>query len=167
MTDDALVRGDAAVIHDDGGKSFWQPLPANGHAEVKISPWTVRTQHPFSMGLQAVAPGGYVRDHAHDRGEEVIHFVAGSGYTEIDGERHRVAPGTTLYLGPNRRHTFVNDGDVELKFVWFFLPGGLEDFFAAIGRERAPGEPAPAPFPRPADVKAIEARTVFSPALTK
>lgn len=41
------------------------------------------------------------------------------------------------------------------------MPGGLEDFFAAIGRERKAGEPAPEPFPRPADVEAIEKRTVF------
>jgi hypothetical protein len=35
-------------------------------------------------------------------------------------------------------------------------PPGLEDFFKAIGRPRTPGEPAPAPFARPADVVAIE-----------
>ncbi len=47
-----------------------------------------------------------------------------------------------------------------MSFVWFLMPGGLEDFFAAIGRERVPGEP-PEPFPRPADVAEIEKRTVF------
>jgi hypothetical protein len=35
-------------------------------------------------------------------------------------------------------------------------PPGLEHFFEAIGRRRTPGEPAPAPFARPADVVAVE-----------
>lgn len=42
------------------------------------------------------------------------------------------------------------------------MPGGLEDFFAATGRERTPGEAAPEPFVRPADAKEIEAKTVFA-----
>lgn len=41
------------------------------------------------------------------------------------------------------------------------MPGGLDDFFRQIGRPRAPGESAPAPFPRPDDIERIEANTVF------
>jgi hypothetical protein len=48
-----------------------------------------------------------------------------------------------------------------LTFVWYFMPGGLDDFFEQIGRPRQPGEPAPAPFPRPDNIAEIEARTVF------
>jgi hypothetical protein len=40
--------------------------------------------------------------------------------------------------------------------LWVISPPGLEDFFRAIGRPRAAGEPAPAPFSRPADVVAVE-----------
>ena len=49
---------------------------------------------------------------------------------------------------------------------WVMIPGGangLDDFFARIGRSRTPGEPAPEPFARPADVAQIEAQTVFAP----
>ena len=41
------------------------------------------------------------------------------------------------------------------------MPGGLEDFFARIGRPRAEGDTPPAPFPRPENVQQIEAETVF------
>ena len=40
--------------------------------------------------------------------------------------------------------------------MWLISPAGLEEFFAAIGRERTRGEPAPPPFERPTDVVAIE-----------
>ena len=73
-----------------------------------------------------------------------------------------MAPGTTLYLGHNQSHTFTNDSTGELKWLWFFLPGGLEDFFEGIGRPRLSGETAPASFARPENVRAIEDATVFA-----
>jgi hypothetical protein len=44
--------------------------------------------------------------------------------------------------------------------TWMYLPPGLDDYFAAIGRPRQPGEPGPEPFERPADVHAIESGPV-------
>ena len=57
---------------------------------------------------------------------------------------------------------FVNDGTTDLKWVWFFMPGGLEDFFEGIGKVRQPGEATPPEFARPSDVEAIEKATVFA-----
>ena len=54
------------------------------------------------------------------------------------------------------KHELVNESDTDLVMLWVITPAGLEDFFAAVGRERARGEPAPAAFERPADVVAIE-----------
>ncbi|MFV0678159.1 cupin domain-containing protein [Variovorax sp. tm] len=155
-------HGDSVVIPQDSSESWWQPQPANGHAEVILSPRNIRSVHKFSVGTQTLPPGGTVRLHSHDRSEEVLYVLEGEGAAEVDGKKARMAPNTTLYLGHNQTHTFTNDGTVDLKWVWFFMPGGLEDFFEGIGRKRATGEPAPVPFARPADVKEIEAKTVFA-----
>lgn len=155
-------RGQSAVIPAGASPTYWQPVPANGHAECVLSSARVGAANRFSMGTQTLPPGGRVRLHAHDRSEEALFVIAGQGAAEVDGQVHRMAPGTTLYLGHNVPHTFVNDGPADLTWVWFFMPGGLEDFFAAIGRPRTPGDPAPAPFERPTDVAAIEQRTVFA-----
>jgi quercetin dioxygenase-like cupin family protein len=156
-------RGDLLVLQPGEGESFWQPVPANGYVEVRVAPGRVRMETRFGFGLQSVAPGCYIREHSHDRNEEMIHCIAGRGHAVLDGVEHPIQPGTTIFLGRNRVHMFVNDGDTELTFLWLLLPNGLEDFFAAIGRPRHAGEPAPAPFPRPADVLEIERRTVFAP----
>lgn len=155
-------HGDLRVIPEGDARAWWQPVPANGYAEVMLDSNSLDSVHRFSMGRQLLPPGAHIRLHAHDRGEEVFYVLKGTGRAEIDGVPHRMAPGTTLYFGHNRRHTIINDGTEDLQWVWFFLPGGLEDFFAAIGRPRAAGEPAPAPFARPADVAAIERDTVFA-----
>jgi quercetin dioxygenase-like cupin family protein len=154
--------GAARVVGDGEGKSWWQPVPANGHAEVILSSTELGSVHQFSMGRQLVPPGCRVRLHAHDRAEELFYVLNGTGVAEIDGQPHRLSPGVSLYFGHNRQHTIINDGNEDLQWLWVFMPGRLEEFFAAIGREGKPGEPAPEPFARPADVREIEKRTVFA-----
>jgi quercetin dioxygenase-like cupin family protein len=163
MPDDgeALPRGDLLVVQPGDGASYWQPVPANGHIEVLLAPDIVRMAQPFGMGTQTVAPGCHVREHLHDKNEEVIVVLSGTGEAELETGTHPMVPGTTLFLGRNRRHLFRNTGTQDLTFLWMIVPNGLEDFFAAIGRKRVAGEPAPEPFARPADVQAIERRTVF------
>lgn len=115
------------------------------------------------MGTQTVAPGGFVREHAHDRIEEVIYVLSGQGTALIEDAEHPMVPGTTFFLGRHRRHKFINTGAENLVFMWIVVPNGLEAFFAGIGRPKTEGAPDPTPFPRPADTLAIEARTVFAP----
>lgn len=154
--------GAVLVMRPEGGDDHWQPVPANGHISVRIAPGLVAMEHALGLGTQTLPPGGFVREHAHDRNEEVLHFISGTGKALIDGVEHVVEPGVTIFVGKNRRHKFINDGETELHWLWLIVPNGLEDFFEAIGRRKQPGEPAPAPFPRPADALEIERRTVFA-----
>ncbi len=157
------TRGAFRIVQPGEGESFWQPVPANGHVSVLLAPHLVAMEQKFAMGTQTVAPHSHVREHAHDRHEEVIHCLAGRGTAIVDGARHPMRPGTTLFLGRNRWHRFDNDSESDLTFLWLLLPNGLETFFAAIGRPRREGEAAPPNFPRPDDVLEIERRTVFAP----
>lgn len=151
------------VLHEDDGASYWQPVPANGHVTVKLTPenW----DGPFSLGTQVVAPHSHIRRHAHERNIEVLLVVEGQGRAEIAGRNYPMRPGTTIMLPMGVDHKFINETDEPLKLIWILSPGGLEDFFAAIGRVRQPGEPAPEPFPRPDNVLEIERNTVFAPPL--
>ena len=144
------------VVRQPGeGRAYWQPKPANGFAEVKVTP--AATGHPgFSAGFQTVAPGGRVREHSHESQVELQVCFRGTGRIVVDGEIHALVPGTMAFLAPHAKHEIVNEGEDDLVMLWVISPPGLEDFFAAIGRERKLGEPAPAPFARPADVVAIE-----------
>lgn len=157
------TRGAAVVLRPDEGEDHWQPVPANGHISVRIAPHLVELDHPFSLGTQTVPPGGYVREHAHPEHDEVIHFISGRGKAVIDGVEHEAEPGVTVFVGRNRRHMFINDGESDLHWLWFITPHGLEEFFRLVGRPKQPGEPTPEPFPRPDDVLEIERRTAFAP----
>jgi mannose-6-phosphate isomerase-like protein (cupin superfamily) len=152
------------VVQPDEGESFWQPVPANGYAEVRVS----HRKHPsitrLATGIQVIAPGCHIREHVHPAQEELLFFFEGSGEAVIDGKSYQLTVGTTVYVGAGHRHKLVNTGHSDLKMCWVMLPGGengLDDFFARIGRPRRPGEPAPEPFDRPTDIDEIERSTVF------
>jgi quercetin dioxygenase-like cupin family protein len=149
------ARNRAVVVQPEDGPSYWQPVPANGHADPKLYP-EITGCRGLSMGFQTIAPGGRVREHSHGAQVELQICFRGHGYVVVDGQRHRLVPGTACFLGPDIKHEIVNDSGEELTMLWVITPPGLEDFFAAIGRPRAAGEPAPAPFERPADVVAVE-----------
>ncbi len=149
------ARGRAVVVQPDEGRSWWQPMPANGHADPKLLPADTGFG-TLSMGYQTIPPGGRVRPHSHGEQAELQICFRGRGRVVADGEPHSLVPGTACFLGPDVKHEIVNESDADLVMLWLISPAGLEDFFGAIGRKRAPGEPAPAPFERPSDVVALE-----------
>ena len=168
LATDRADKGSKFVLQPDEGISYWQPKPANGYVTVKVSPDNC-TSNLVTMGVQVVAPNScYVREHWHTRNEEILFCFEGRGTILVDGEPHAFLPGTTAYLGRWVRHKIVNDDPQQpLKFTWTYLPPGLDQFFASIGRPRRAGEPTPDPFERPADVLGIERQTGFGPPLDR
>ena len=149
------------VVPPETSRSYWQPVPANGFVRCILDHALTGAETPFALGTQTVDPGCHVREHLHDANEEVIFVLDGEGEARIEGSVHPMARGGCFFLPRGRPHAFHNTGPAPLTFLWLILPGGLETFFERIGRVRAPGEPPPNPFPRPANVLQIEAETVF------
>jgi len=153
--------GNVKIVSPMEGDSFWQPVPANGYVRNIFSQQALDARSDFSLGTQTVAPGCFIREHTHAHNEEIIFVVEGRGVARIDGVDHPLETGSAVYVGVNRKHHFLNPHPEPMTFLWIMMPGGLDRFFAEIGRLRTLGEPAPAPFPRPENVAEIEARTVF------
>jgi len=149
------IRGHAVVVQPGAGPSYWQPIPANGHADPALYPANTRFDG-LSMGFQTIAPGSRVREHSHGDQIELQICFRGRGRVVVDGKTHDLVPGTACFLGYDVKHEILNEGPDELVMLWVISPPGLEDFFRTIGRARGAGEAAPVPFERPADVVAIE-----------
>ena len=153
--------GDARVIALDEAPSFWQPVPANGFIRNILNSRMVGSDINFSMGTQTVAANCFIREHTHANNDEIIHMLNGKGIARLDGVEHPIETGSTVFIGRNRKHHFINRSNEPFTFLWLLMPGGLDDFFEQIGKPRKVGERTPAPFPRPDNVAEIEARTVF------
>ncbi len=161
MAEHASTMGRALVIGLEDAPSYWQPVPANGFIRNILNQKATGGETNFSLGTQTVAAQCFIREHTHSQNEEVIHVIDGRGIARINGVDHPMEVGTTVYVGRNQRHHFLNPHDEPMTFIVLMMPGGLDQFFSEIGRDRIPGQPAPEPFPRPANIAEIEARTVF------
>ena len=148
-------RGRAVVMQPGDGPSYWQPVPANGHADPKLFPGNTGFEG-LSMGFQTVAPKSRIREHSHGDQIELQICFRGRGRVMVDGLAHALQPGTTCFLGYDVKHEIINEGEEELVMLWVISPPGLEHFFREIGRPRVVDQPAPTPFPRPTDVVATE-----------
>ena len=155
-------KGDGFVLQPDEGESYWQPKPANGYMTIKVSPKNCSSNFS-SMGVQVIAPGGYVREHWHSKHEEILFCFEGEGIFVVDGVEHKAVPGTTVFAGRWVKHKIINTGPGDFKMTWTYLPPGLHEFAEAIGRPRTAGEPAPEPFGRPENTLAVEKATGFGP----
>ncbi len=155
MSHAETIRGRAVVVQPGQGPSYWQPMPANGHADPALFPGRTGFDG-LSMGFQTIAPGGRIREHSHGSQVELQICFRGRGRVLVDGASHPLVPGTACFLGCDAKHEILNEGDEELVMLWVVTPPGLEKFFEAIGRPRESGAPAPPPFERPPDVVAVE-----------
>ena len=155
MTGTERIRGHAVVVQPGDGPSYWQPVPANGHADPALYPKNTGFDG-LSTGFQTIAPGGRVREHSHGTQIELQICFRGSGRVVVDGKSHPLVPGTACFLGYDVKHEIINETADELVMLWVVAPPGLEHFFEAIGRPREVGTPPPDPFERPTDVVAIE-----------
>lgn len=136
------------VVAPDAGRRLWQPVPTNGSVAIRVTPEDVAMRTPYSFGEQCIPPGSRVPQHAHPHHDEFLHFLDGSGLAVLDGEEHAIVPGTTIVVGADRRHSFINTGQSDLRWLWFIQPNGLEVYFAEVGLPASRNEGVPEPFKR-------------------
>ena len=91
------ARGQAVVMQPGNGPSFWQPVPANGHADPTLFPANTGFEG-LSMGFQTVAPKSRIREHSHCDQIELQICFHGQGRVMVDGVAHPLVPGTACFL---------------------------------------------------------------------
>jgi hypothetical protein len=69
------TKGPGIVLQPEEGQSYWQPIWANGYSIVKLSPKHAGPDN-LAMGIQVIAPGGYVREHSHTPNQEILFCFA-------------------------------------------------------------------------------------------
>lgn len=82
-------------------------------------------------GLIGVMPAGStgVGYHYHDERESVLFFISGEGKALIEGKEYDIVPNTVMFVPPKERHTVMNTGKSDLKYVEFFTnPPMRSDF---------------------------------------
>ena len=71
----------------------------------------------FAHGI--FTPGEICKLHAHPTMDELFYFLNGTGIYKVNGEEIKLKPGTFLRIPAKSQHELVNNGAVNLEFVYF------------------------------------------------
>lgn len=102
-------KGD--VKHFDGRDVFWLQTPETTGGSY-CSVCTV-TYFPGARAKPA---------HAHDKGEETIYIVSGTGKVKVGDEIHDICAGSLVLFPQGVPHMVWNNGDEPLKLACFYAP---------------------------------------------
>ena len=80
------------------------------------------------MGTQRMRPGRGIPLHVHERADEIIFILRGTGTTVIEDDRSEVKAGSTIYIPAGVWHGMENS-EQEMEAVWVVSPPGLDNFF--------------------------------------
>jgi len=70
----------------------------------------------FHMRHFEVAPGGHTPHHSHDYEHEIL-ILTGGGVAKSEKGERRFRAGDVIFVPPNERHQFINDGTVPCTFI--------------------------------------------------
>ena len=73
-----------------------------------------------------VAAGGGFALHRDAYGH-LLHFLAGSGYVDLNGERLRVYPGLVVEITAGDEHGYQNTGNEDLILISANLPASINN----------------------------------------
>ena len=76
--------------------------------------------------LVAFPPGVTSSNHHHQGAEHFQYILRGEGIVYLNETPHRIRAGDLVYKYDLERHYCENDGDGEMAFVEFFVPGEYE-----------------------------------------
>lgn len=82
--------------------------------------WMIDEEHDgapnYALRMIEVAPGGNTPKHSHPYEHENF-VVEGQGRVLLGDEWRDVGPGSVIFVPADLLHTYVNAGDVPLKFL--------------------------------------------------
>lgn len=77
--------------------------------------------------------------HVHSREDELFYVLEGELVFELDGVRHTIRPGGTVYLRRGVVHAYQNFTTSDARLLIATTPGGFSEFFVELSAATPPG----------------------------
>ena len=86
----------------------------------------------FSIGTSDLEPGSQTISHKHSLETEVMFIYRGKGTGIIDDATYPLEPETMMFCPPGVPHQIRNTGEEVLSFIFFYIPGGPEQYLRKL-----------------------------------
>lgn len=103
-------------------------------AGLLVKVFSADTEGTYCVLELTLPSGGGAPQHVHYREDEIITVMEGTlTVTSADGKDHEAAVGSVVRLPKGARHAFRNVTDTPVRVLITAIPGGLDNYFAALG----------------------------------
>jgi mannose-6-phosphate isomerase-like protein (cupin superfamily) len=82
---------------------------------------TIVTGEHAQLVVMTIQPGEKIGEETHE-GDQILHFVDGTGEAILEGETSAVGPGDVVFVPAGTLHNFVNTGSGPLRLVTVYAP---------------------------------------------
>jgi len=72
--------------------------------------------------IMTIPPGGEIGDEVHEDTDQILTFISGSGYADLEGESHPIEAGDQCAVPAGARHNFRNTGQEPLVLYTVYAP---------------------------------------------
>ncbi len=100
------------------------------------------TDGRFTVFEQVTPAGWGPPRHIHSREDEIVYILEGAYEISIGDERRTVSAGGCAVLPRGVPHGFRNVASAPSRLLCLIVPGGLEEYFMAVGKCSPPPSPA-------------------------
>jgi quercetin dioxygenase-like cupin family protein len=88
----------------------------------------------FALSLVTQPPGAATPVHIHTLEDEAFYLLDGTMTYSADGDLHRLARGSFIFLRRGLPHAFRVTGDAPVRFLAIASPGALMGLYDEVGR---------------------------------
>lgn len=107
------------TIHENEVEA--KELPGRLHKMI-IGPDNFGNCKNICFGVAYFPAKRHASAHVHDKQEEIIYILTGSGEIYFDGIPEKISPGTCIYIPPGIEHSINNTDNEVMKLVYVFSP---------------------------------------------
>lgn len=126
----AVTSAATGAIIPPGGGDFIA-FCDSPHLDVTVKVGSRQNSSAMEMGTARLAAG--TNNFGRHSVDEIIYFVAGTGFATVAGRRAAVQPGSSMFVPRGVRHGFENSGTAVMEFVWVTSPSGFERGLRSVG----------------------------------
>ena len=72
--------------------------------------------------VMSISPGGEIGEEVHDKEDQILYFVAGSGEAILEGETQAIEEGDIVLVRKGTSHNFKNTDSEDLKIITTYSP---------------------------------------------
>ncbi len=126
------------VLMDAGAGRTFSMLGAT----MRLIATASETGRAYTVLEQLTPPGWGPPRHIHSREDEIFYVLEGSYDLHVGGQHRTVSAGASAILPRNVPHGFRNASLTPSRLLCVIAPGGLEEYFLAVGNCSPPPSPA-------------------------